>query len=259
MNIRSGEQVDMQMHMELSYAYGYDPIRRPPQPPQVQVSNNGFSEDSDSCFRRGSYIELASGALRRVEDIRTEDFIQSALRSQLFELREATVVRIDRAGSASHVTITFSYDTQHTKLDLEVLPGHPMFVYGQGWASCNPPLSLQLYELKCQQLQVGDICLSLVPREQPVAPRAPLLPPCPPAPTQPVEFTAPPQPVEFAAAPQPVEFTAPPQPVEFTAPMDSPPAAGYGLHPFKHPYQVYAQMANFVAVYTQHMMDKLGK
>jgi len=65
---------------------------------------------------------LASGALRRVEDIRTEDFIQSALRSQLFELREATVVRIDRAGSPSHVTLTFSYDTQHAKVNLSQSP-----------------------------------------------------------------------------------------------------------------------------------------
>ncbi|XP_016985037.1 ataxin-1-like [Drosophila rhopaloa] len=222
----------MQMHMEFSYAYGCEPIRRPPPQPssQQQVSNNGFPDDSDSCFRRGSYIELANGAMRRVEDIRTEDFIQSALRSQLFDLREATVVRIDRGLSPSHVTITFSYDTQHARLDLEVLPGHPMFVYGQGWASCNPQLSLQLYELKCQQLQVGDICLSLVPREHPVAPRPP--PPAPPCP--------------------------PPPPVEYPPPMASPPTGGYVPPPFKHPYQVYAQMASFVAVYTQHMMEKLN-
>ncbi|KAH8354784.1 hypothetical protein KR084_007710 [Drosophila pseudotakahashii] len=221
----------MQMHMELSYAYGsYDPIRRQPAPPPPPAS--GPSDDYDPCFRRGSYIELASGAVRRVEDIRTEDFIQSSLRSQLFELREATVVRIDRGASPSHVTLTFSYDTQHAKMDLEVLPGHPMFVYGQGWASCNPQLSLQLYELKCQQLQVGDICLSLVPRQQPVAPRPPPPPPCPPP---------------------------PPPPVELPVSMASPPAgAGYGLPPFKHPYQVYAQMASFVAVYTQHMMEKLN-
>lgn len=111
---------------------------------------------------------------------------------------------------------------------MEVLPGHPLFVYGQGWASCNPQLSLQLYELKCQQLQVGDICLSLVPREQPVPPPPPSLP----------------------ATPRP---RAPPprQPVEYNPP------AGAMPPPFKHPYQVYAQMANFVAVYTQHMINKL--
>jgi len=115
-------------------------------------------------------------------------------------------------------------------MDLEVLPGHPMFVYGQGWASCNPQLSLQLYELKCQQLQVGDICLSLVPREQPVTPRPPPPPP-PPCPTPAVGL-----------------------PVS----MSSPPPGAYCAPPFKNPYQVYAQMASFVAVYTQHMMQKLN-
>jgi Ataxin-1 and HBP1 module (AXH) len=42
---------------------------------------------------------------------------------------------------------------------------HPFFVYGQGWASCNPEGSQQLFGLKCQRLQVGDICISLKPRE----------------------------------------------------------------------------------------------
>lgn len=80
------------------------------------------SQDSDdSCFQRGSYIELSSGAIRRVEDIRTEDFIQSALRNERFELREATVVRIDHGtGGGDHqVTITFSYDNQHAKVSWE--------------------------------------------------------------------------------------------------------------------------------------------
>ncbi|KAH8244923.1 hypothetical protein KR032_002482, partial [Drosophila birchii] len=181
-----------------------------------------------SCFHRGSYIELSSGAMRRVEDIRTEDFIQSALRSQMFDLREATVVRIDRgAAPGQGVTITFSYDTQHDKVHMEVLPGHPLFVYGQGWASCNPQLSMQLYELKCQQLQVGDICLSLVQREQLAPP--PLVPPVPPHP----------------------RAVPPRQPVEYNPPTGAMPPA------FEHPYQVYAKMANFVAAYTQHMIKQL--
>lgn len=44
---------------------------------------------------------------------------------------------------------------------------HPFFVYGKGWASCNPDGTYQLYGLKCQRLQVGDICISLKPREMP--------------------------------------------------------------------------------------------
>lgn len=47
---------------------------------------------------------------------------------------------------------------------------HPFFVYGQGWASCDPEGSAQAFGLKCQRLQVGDVCISLKPREQKLSP-----------------------------------------------------------------------------------------
>lgn len=191
-----------------------------------------------SPFKRGTYIELSTGIMRRVEDIRTEDFIQSAMRSHLFDLREATVVKIDRSSAAHSINITFSYSTQQRvrlcvdlailnmnfmlslrfQVNLEVMPAQPLFVYGQGWASCNPQLSFELYELKCQQLQVGDICLSLVPHEQPQPPPPPPVP----------------------------ELQVPP--------MGS--LGQYSLES-RHPYQVYAEMANLVAAYTQHLIGKM--
>lgn len=106
------------------------------------------------------------------------------------------------------------------QVNMEVLPSHPLFVYGQGWASCNPQLSFELFELKCQQLQVGDICLSLVPHEQP--------PPVP-------EFQTPPPGRNYA-------FEASCQAATLQA---------------RHPYQVYAEMANIVAAYTQHLIGKM--
>ncbi len=42
---------------------------------------------------------------------------------------------------------------------------HPFFVYGHGWASCNPDGSIQAFGLKCQRLRVGDVVISLTPRE----------------------------------------------------------------------------------------------
>lgn len=38
-------------------------------------------------------------------------------------------------------------------------------MYGQGWASCHPERTLQCYGLKVHRLQVGDILVSLTPRE----------------------------------------------------------------------------------------------
>lgn len=51
---------------------------------------------------------------------------------------------------------------------MEAQPEHPFFVYGHGWSSCHPDGSLQVFGLKCNRLQVGDICISLTPREVPL-------------------------------------------------------------------------------------------
>lgn len=43
---------------------------------------------------------------------------------------------------------------------------HPFFVYGKGWSSYCPDGTQQKFGLRCQQLQVGDICISLKPRDK---------------------------------------------------------------------------------------------
>lgn len=40
---------------------------------------------------------------------------------------------------------------------------HPFFVYGQGWTSSRPDQSLTKYNLTCQHLKVGDVCIFLSP------------------------------------------------------------------------------------------------
>lgn len=51
------------------------------------------------------------------------------------------------------------------QVDIESTSGHPFFVYGKGWASCKPDYTLDEFGLKCQPLEVGDVCISLRPRE----------------------------------------------------------------------------------------------
>ena len=38
---------------------------------------------------------------------------------------------------------------------------YPFFIYEQGWASCQPNMTLSRYGLPCRQLKVGDICIFL--------------------------------------------------------------------------------------------------
>lgn len=108
----------------------------------------------------------------------------SAEKSQDLQLADSTVVKIISTNNNNYVMITFSYDNNRSKVrhcvtsrcfrwllndffqvDIEAKLEHPFFVYGQGWASCNPDGSMNAFGLKCQRLQVGDVCISLKPRE----------------------------------------------------------------------------------------------
>ncbi|XP_053698058.1 ataxin-1 [Sabethes cyaneus] len=123
-----------------------------------------FENGSTTNFTKGALIQLA-GECKRVEDVRTEDLVQTAEKSSDLRLAESTAVRITPRNN--NVIITFSYDDNRSRIDIEAAIEHPFFVYGQGWASCSPEKSLQQFGLKCQRLQVGDICLSLISRDKP--------------------------------------------------------------------------------------------
>uniref|UniRef100_A0A1A9WAZ5 AXH domain-containing protein n=1 Tax=Glossina brevipalpis TaxID=37001 RepID=A0A1A9WAZ5_9MUSC len=142
-------------------------LLKPPNADETEIKKNSTMRTYSTTrnFKKGTYIELANGTLRRVEDMRTEDFIQSAERSCHLRLAESTVVKINTTSLPNAVSITFSYDRHRSKIDMEVPPEHPFFVYGQGWASCSPEISMKAFGLKCQRLQVGDICISLTKRE----------------------------------------------------------------------------------------------
>lgn len=51
------------------------------------------------------------------------------------------------------------------QVTVEATLEHPFFVFGQGWSSCQPHRTLQRYGLPCQQLKVGDVCISLTHKD----------------------------------------------------------------------------------------------
>lgn len=129
-------------------------------------------------FTKGSLIQLGNGDLRRVEDVSTEDLVSSAERCSAFRLDPSTVVRIEE-GSSGLVVLTLSHGENKRTVDIETTTEHPYYIYGRGWASCSPERTLSCYGLNCQRLQVGDVCVSLSPRQTSVAE------PIPPVPTVP--------------------------------------------------------------------------
>lgn len=47
-----------------------------------------------------------------------------------------------------------------------MLQEYPFFAKGRGWVSCCPHMTSQLYQLPCQQLAIGDVCMVWSPRTQ---------------------------------------------------------------------------------------------
>ncbi|NXX10585.1 ATX1L protein, partial [Podargus strigoides] len=114
-----------------------------------------------SHFMKGAIIQLATGELKRVEDLQTQDFVRSAEVSGGLKIDSSTVVDIQESQWPGLVTLHFVVGEQQSKVSIDVPPEHPFFVYGQGWSSCSPGRTAQLFALPCHRLQVGDVCISI--------------------------------------------------------------------------------------------------
>ncbi|KFO89914.1 Ataxin-1, partial [Buceros rhinoceros silvestris] len=113
-------------------------------------------------FMKGSIIQLANGELKKVEDLKTEDFIQSAEISNDLKIDSSTVERIEDSHSPGIAVIQFAVGEHRAQvMAAHVLVEYPFFVFGQGWSSCCPERTSQLFDLPCSKLSVGDVCISL--------------------------------------------------------------------------------------------------
>ena len=74
---------------------------------------------------KGSIIELASGELKRVEDLRTEDFVQSANVSGDLRIDSSTVVKIEEFTDRGTAILGFSVGDHRVNVS--------WFGKGEGW------------------------------------------------------------------------------------------------------------------------------
>lgn len=115
-----------------------------------------------SHFMKGAIIQLATGELKRVEDLQTQDFVRSAEVSGGLKIDSSMVVDIRASQQRPGlVSLHFTVGEQQSKVTIDVPPEHPFFVFGQGWSSYSPERTAQLYGLACHHLQVGDVCVSI--------------------------------------------------------------------------------------------------
>lgn len=120
-----------------------------------------------SHFMKGAIIQLATGELKRVEDLQTQDFVRSAEVSGGLKIDSSMVVDIRASQQRPGlVSLHFTVGELQSKVTIDVPSEHPFFVFGQGWSSCSPERTAQLYGLGCHHLQVGDVCVSITLQQQ---------------------------------------------------------------------------------------------
>ncbi|XP_062997208.1 ataxin-1-like [Elgaria multicarinata webbii] len=128
-------------------------------PPEAERAHS--QSHVPSHFMKGAIIQLATGELKRVEDLQTQDFVRSAEVSGGLKIDSSTVVDLQESPWLGFVTLRFVVGEQQSKVSIDVPPEHPFFVYGQGWSSCSPERTARLFSLPCHRLQVGDVCISI--------------------------------------------------------------------------------------------------
>lgn len=137
--------------------------------------------ERNSSFIGGAMVEFDNGERKRIEDIRAEDLISTAERSSDLRMTEAVTCAITPrfvpngpehliGPNLALLLVSFSYDNEQLQSEIETSIEYPFFVTNKGWASFDPERTYRMYNLRCTQLQVGDVFLALLPRNTPPPP-----------------------------------------------------------------------------------------
>lgn len=131
----------------------------------VSAAGNHSHLQYPQHFMRGSIIQLANNELKRVEDLETEDFVQSADISSDLKIDSCTVVKIEEDPSQGTAVLGFVVGEHKVMVKVVATLEHPFFVFGRGWSSCEPDRTIQRFGLQCKPLIVGDVCVSLTHKD----------------------------------------------------------------------------------------------
>lgn len=139
----------------------------PPTVTGTTTTNDGLQYSSTGVcrYRKGSVIQLADNSLKKVEDMKTQDFLSCVASSPDLVIESSTIVEIEMRNSIT-AHITFSVGRRGMKSKVEVPLDHPFFVYNRGWSSCSPDRARKVHQLETQLLSVGDVCITLSRRSR---------------------------------------------------------------------------------------------
>ncbi|EYC09788.1 hypothetical protein Y032_0059g3053 [Ancylostoma ceylanicum] len=130
-----------------------------PKSPEFEMGKLPVKNYIPSHFMKGTMIQMASGKLKKVEEMSSDDFLLAAPLTREFNVDASVVVEIAKASTLARVK--FAVGQSQYEATLEPQLEHPFFVLGKGWCSCDPHRTAETYGLECQELKAGDVCISL--------------------------------------------------------------------------------------------------
>ncbi|VDK51239.1 unnamed protein product [Cylicostephanus goldi] len=130
-----------------------------PKSPEFEMGKLPVKNYVPSHFMKGTMIQMASGKLKKVEEMSSDDFLLAAPLTREFNVDASVVEGIARGSTLARVK--FAVGQTRYEAILEPQLEHPFFVLGKGWCSCDPHRTAETYGLECQELKVGDVCISL--------------------------------------------------------------------------------------------------
>jgi len=106
------------------------------------------------CFVAGTPITMADGTTKAIELIEVNDEIKN----YDFDTKEIKVGKVLSIDTPTHADIIeISFGDKKTKNTFD----HPYWIVGKGWSSYKPQWTEKRYNIKSEQLEVGDKCLEL--------------------------------------------------------------------------------------------------
>lgn len=90
----------------------------PPPPPATATSLQPRQPHYPAHFVRGSIIQLSSGQLKRIEDLRTTDFVDSAGLSGDLRIDSSTVIHMRQNHERNTVVLGFSVGQQNIQVSM---------------------------------------------------------------------------------------------------------------------------------------------